>query len=471
MSTSSDRPQGSRPSQVPGLRYLTLWAWAAIPAWSGLIGGLLAWNVARGRGDLLDTAREMAQTAWDEDTLVSRWITSSGGIYASQTMGARADPYLSGVPENTVATPSGRVLHLMHPAHAMRQMHAAAGKMQNNSGHVVGLQMTRPEDNPDEWEERALLAIQGGAKDVLSLAEIDGTDYVRLLSPVAMDGGCVACHAAQGHANDAIQAGLSVSVPITSLVAAQRADLARSVLGYSSLWLVGLGFLGFGYAKGRRALWLRMQADAEIRRSETRFRTLYESSSDAVMMLDERGFFDCNESTVRVFGCRDKAEFCAMHPADASPAHQPSGADSHSLAGQRIATAMDKGSLGFEWVHKRVDTGAEFPAEVLLSRMTVDGRYVLQATVRDVTARKQAEKEREGLIEQLTQSLAEVKQLSGLLPICMYCKNIRDDKGYWQRVEQYVGTRSGATFTHGLCPTCEREHFPADAYPLEKPTR
>jgi PAS domain S-box-containing protein len=135
----------------------------------------------------------------------------------------------------------------------------------------------------------------------------------------------------------------------------------------------------------------RGQAMAEIQDAEEVFRTLYESTSDAVMLLTEEGFFDCNASTLAVFGCNTKAEFCGLHPGDLSPAQQPDGANSSVLANERIAEAVEKGSARFEWVHQRHDTGHDFPAEVLLNRMTLNGRAVLQAVVRDITQRKEFE--------------------------------------------------------------------------------
>ena len=133
------------------------------------------------------------------------------------------------------------------------------------------------------------------------------------------------------------------------------------------------------------------RAKEQLLRSETKFRTLYDSTSDAVMLLDEKGFFDCNDATMRIFGCKDKAEFCAKHPADLSPAEQPCGTSSMTLANRRIATAMENGSNQFEWIHKRLDTGEDFPAEVLLNALELAGRPVLQAVVRDITERKRAE--------------------------------------------------------------------------------
>ena len=133
------------------------------------------------------------------------------------------------------------------------------------------------------------------------------------------------------------------------------------------------------------------QVEEALQRSETKFRTLYDSTSDAVMLLDEKGFFSCNQPTLKMFGCATMEEFCSKHPADLSPTEQPDGTDSMVLAQQMIATAMKKGSIHFEWMHKRNDTGETFPADVLLTAMELDGKLVLQAVVRDITERKESE--------------------------------------------------------------------------------
>ncbi len=85
-----------------------------------------------------------------------------------------------------------------------------------------------------------------------------------------------------------------------------------------------------------------------------------------------------------------------------------------------------------------------------------DGREC-RAAVMDITERHWAEAERVRLIEELTHTLSEVKVLSGLLPICGYCKRIRDDKNYWQSVEHYIATHTSAKFTHSVCPECENK--------------
>jgi hypothetical protein len=77
-----------------------------------------------------------------------------------------------------------------------------------------------------------------------------------------------------------------------------------------------------------------------------------------------------------------------------------------------------------------------------------------------VAERKQYEREREGLVSELQKALSEVKTLSGLLPICAYCKKIRNDKGYWEQLEGYIQDHSEAEFSHGICPECAKERFP-----------
>ena len=74
--------------------------------------------------------------------------------------------------------------------------------------------------------------------------------------------------------------------------------------------------------------------------------------------------------------------------------------------------------------------------------------------------RSTLERDREKLISRLEDSLARVQTLSGMLPICASCKNVRNDKGYWERIEKYISERTAAEFTHGLCPECQKKLYP-----------
>jgi hypothetical protein len=79
---------------------------------------------------------------------------------------------------------------------------------------------------------------------------------------------------------------------------------------------------------------------------------------------------------------------------------------------------------------------------------------------RDREARVKAEREREKIIEDLSDALAHVKELGGLLPICSNCKKIRDDEGYWSQIEEYISRHTHAEFSHGICPDCVQKLYP-----------
>jgi len=83
-----------------------------------------------------------------------------------------------------------------------------------------------------------------------------------------------------------------------------------------------------------------------------------------------------------------------------------------------------------------------------------------RATNRDITKRKRAQEETEKVVRKLQEALAEVKTLSGLLPICASCKRIRDDKGYWRQLEAYIRNHSEAEFSHSICPECVKKIYP-----------
>ena len=104
--------------------------------------------------------------------------------------------------------------------------------------------------------------------------------------------------------------------------------------------------------------------------------------------------------------------------------------------------------------------GLEFPLELSISSWQVRGKIYYTGIIRDSSQRKQIEAERNQLIKSLQDSLAKIKTLSGMLPICASCKNVRDDKGYWNQIETYIHNHSEAQFTHGICPECAKKLYP-----------
>jgi PAS domain S-box-containing protein len=136
----------------------------------------------------------------------------------------------------------------------------------------------------------------------------------------------------------------------------------------------------------------RKLAEEALRHSETILRTLCNITSDTVLFLNEQGFFDCNPASLLMFRT-DKNTILSKHPAELSPAKQACGTDSFTLANQHIAQALATGGHHFEWLHKRLDTGAIFPAEILLNKIDINGNWIIQAIVRDISKRKQTEQQ------------------------------------------------------------------------------
>ena len=133
------------------------------------------------------------------------------------------------------------------------------------------------------------------------------------------------------------------------------------------------------------------ESEESLLKSEIRYHTLFDSTTDAVMLLDEKGFFDCNEAALAMFGCATTEEFCSKQPADLLSPEQPGGTDSQALTRQLIAAAAEHGSHRFEVLCKRVDTGKLFSVEVSLTAMEMDRKQVFQATVRDISERRKNE--------------------------------------------------------------------------------
>jgi hypothetical protein len=134
------------------------------------------------------------------------------------------------------------------------------------------------------------------------------------------------------------------------------------------------------------------------------------------------------------------------------------------VAPESRAVVMEAVRIGRETTYEHEvlckDGGVVF-VETRAKVVRVGDRNVRMTALRDITERKQHEAEREKLITELKAALAEVKTLSGMIPICGWCKSVRSDQGYWQSVEQYVRSHTDATFSHGMCPSCT-EKFKAD---------
>lgn len=205
-------------------------------------------------------------------------------------------------------------------------------------------------------------------------------------------------------------------------------------------------------------------AQDALARCEAHFRTVLEKMAQGVLYQDAQGrVTHANAAALHILGlplaelrgktphdpqlraiCSDGSEFPAnLHP---------------SLAALRTGTA-EKLELGvynpadesYRWVEVTAipyfRPGDTTPSEV-------------HTTFDDVPERRRAEEERERLVQELEDAMANLKILRGFIPICASCKKIRNDSGFWQQIEVYMRDHSEAQFSHGVCPDCMTKLYP-----------
>lgn len=220
------------------------------------------------------------------------------------------------------------------------------------------------------------------------------------------------------------------------------------VTGLAAAAIVALA-LSMGWLA--RSAWLRQLADQErLAQQEARFRLLADNALDVVWTLDPSGQLTYISPSIEKQRGWTPEEFLALDPSRRAL----SGPHAQMIQAQVAAAhAAVPGTQPFE--HDRLlvpatcKDGHEIRVEAQWRIVWGEGGTLLgfQGVTRDVT-------EREQVIGELMQTLAEVKILGGMLPICAQCKKIRDDHGYWSSVETYLAQHTEATFTHGLCPEC-----------------
>lgn len=156
-----------------------------------------------------------------------------------------------------------------------------------------------------------------------------------------------------------------------------------------SATLAGTGENSFVFAF-LRDISPRKRAEKDLLESETKYRALFEVANDAIFLMQDEVFIDCNERTLSIFGCA-REQIIGQPPYRFSPEYQSDGRSSIDKAKEIIAEAFSGEPLFFEWKHCRYD-GQVFDAEVSLNRVRISGKSYLQAIVRDITDRKATER-------------------------------------------------------------------------------
>jgi diguanylate cyclase (GGDEF)-like protein len=168
----------------------------------------------------------------------------------------------------------------------------------------------------------------------------------------------------------------------------------RRVIGYllqlaALMLLVVVGFVAWNY-RLKQEIKRRQTAVADLVRSEHKYRNLFNSSPDALLVADENGFIDCNAAALELYRCGSLAEFLALPIGSLSPPVQKDGTVSADQVRKVLALARSGRNQRFEWDSRRLD-GTDFRAEITLSAIEIGGRSVVQSLVQDITERQKSE--------------------------------------------------------------------------------
>jgi len=269
-----------------GVFSLRVFILATAVLWTMVVASSLVWQNVETRKNTVAQARIQAMIAYDKDVLYRRWNAGHGGVYVPVTEQNGPNPLLAQLPERDITSTTGRQFTLMNPAYMTRQVNEMGQGEHGSIGHLTSLRPLRPENAADPWETRALQAFERGVAEVVSVEPLNGGEHLRLMRPFVTEEACLKCHAAQGYRVGEIRGGISVSVPMASLM--ELADRHIAVIGamHLLLWLAGLGFIVGGGRWLVRAERERRLAEDELCRERETLRLLYEHNPDAVAVID-----------------------------------------------------------------------------------------------------------------------------------------------------------------------------------------
>lgn len=238
--------------------------WLLAAVWTLVIACSLLWNIEHHDLHTIETARSVAQIAFENDVLYRHWVAQQGGVYVRITDKTPPNPYLS-VPDRDVTTTSGTKLTLFNPAYMARLVNESSNTAAGTRGRITSLKPLRPENAPDDWEAASLRAFEQGVKETSTVEQTPGGERLRLMRPFVIEPRCLKCHAQQGYKVGDIRGGISMSVSLATLRAAEHPATNHLAFAHAGLWLIGLVGIGVSRRKMGREVAAREEAEEQLR--------------------------------------------------------------------------------------------------------------------------------------------------------------------------------------------------------------
>ncbi len=394
--------------------HLRRYKWLLILFWTGAIATSLVWNVRDDKRGIEDTARSLANLAFEKDVIYRRWVSRHGGVYVPVTEETSPNPYLSHLSERDITTLSNQNLTLVDPAYMSRQVYEFAAMESDIKGHITSLHPLRPENTPDEWETKILKSFEQGIEQASSVELLAGQPHMRLMRPLYTEQSCLKCHGQQGYQLGDLRGGISVSVPMASLQIGAGSHILALYLGHSGLWTLGLVGIAVGMRHAGRHVRDRDEAERSLQAAKDYTDQIIGSMSEMLLVIAPDGtLITVNTTTCNTLGYQE--EELIGHPArmlflkeDSIPILLNQGdtsfkqTDSHSFASADAANRFESFLC--------TKNGSRIP--VLCSASAIGGKEGhpcdIVCVAQDITERKDADEELRKLSLAVEQSPASV---------------------------------------------------------------
>ncbi len=193
------------------------------------------------------------------------------------------------------------------------------------------------------------------------------------------------------------------------------------------------------------------EKDIKLQKSEEKFNSLFNSITDMMLIIDgkNRLIIHANQQACHMIGYKNLLyrDYTGLFPRKDKVLSSPEDINFYDNVCENREIILSDGTL--------------CPVDITVSVVDWYDKKAILLAMRDRREKKIFEEEREKLVCELQEAVNKIKTLKGLLPICSSCKKIRDDKGYWNSVEEYIKIHSEAEFTEGICPSCMTKFYPS----------
>ena len=393
-----------------------------VTVWTLFLGILLNWSINLIENMALERAYVYTKVGFDKDVVYRRWASEHGGVYVRVDSTTPPNPYLSHISERDLVIDSSLKLTLMNPAYMNRQVYELEEEISEIRGHITSLNPIRQENEADEWETKALQEFENGVTEFSEVSSINGEDYFRYMKPLVTEKSCLKCHAQQGYKVNDIRGGVSVSYPMNQVYILIASDIKHQYYSYGLIWVLGLSIFVIAYFFLKKSDNKRLAAEndllilnsqledrvqsrtknlhqeiaerqiveAKIEESQQRFQTIFNSVNDGIFLHNAKTgeILDVNNRMLEMFGFSYK-EILKLSVGDISSNVPPY---TQNEAAEWISKALLGQPQIFEWQSKRKD-GTVFWSEVNMRFIIIDGNDCILVSVRDISDRKQVEKD------------------------------------------------------------------------------